>query len=232
MKKNANYFFIFTLTILFAVCPLKPASAQIGGYIGIWGGYTISPEASSRDYHDWNYYNRYDLDIQETWGVGVKVGYTLPQEKCIAFEFEYSYLNPDINRSVLGRYGSDFVVVDGDVKLNNFMFNVIAKYPQGRFHPYVGGGIGFSYTDMSATATQSSNGVTSSAPVGKDYTSFAYQLLTGVEIDIVNNLSMDIGYRYFATEIEFGNNTKIDFENNTKIDFTTSMITLGLKFLF
>jgi hypothetical protein len=37
---------------------------------------------------------------------------------------------------------------------------------------------------------------------------------------------------YFATEIEFGNNTEINFENDTKIDFTTSMITLGLKFLF
>ena len=230
MKKVANYLFIFTLAILFAVCPLKSASAQIGGYIGVWGGYTISPDASSGDSYDHNYYNNYDLDIQETWGVGVKVGYTPPQLKYFSFEFEYSYLNPDIKRSVLDRYGPDYAAVEGDVKLNNFMFNTIVKYPQGRFHPYVGAGIGCSYTDMSATATQS--GVINSASVGKDYTSFAWQLLTGVEIDIINNLSVDIGYRYFSTEIEFGNNIEIDFENDTKIDFTTSMITLGLKFLF
>ena len=228
MKKVVNYLFIFTLTILFAVCPLKSASAQVGGYIGIWGGYTISPDASSGNSHNWNYYNNYDLDIQEAWVLGVKVGYTPPPLKYFSFEFEYSYLDPDINRSVLGQYGSGFVAVEGDVKLNNFMFNAIAKYPQGRFHPYVGAGLGFSYTDMSATATQS--GVINS--VGKDYTSFAWQLLTGVEIDIINNLSMDIGYRYFATEIELGNSTEFDFENNTKIDFTTSMVTLGLKFRF
>ena len=231
MKKVANYLFIFTLAILFAVCPLKSASAQVGGYIGVWGGYTISPDASSGDYYDdWDYYNRFDLDIQEAWVLGVKVGYTPPQLKYFSFEFEYSYLDPDINRSVLGQNRTGLVAVEGDVKLNNFMFNAIAKYPLGRFHPYVGAGIGCSYTDMSATATQS--GVINSASVGKDYTSFAWQLLTGVEIDIINNLSVDIGYRYFASEIEFGNNTEIDFENSTKIDFTTSMITLGLKFHF
>jgi opacity protein-like surface antigen len=230
MKKVANYLFIFTLAILFAVCPLKSASAQVGGYIGVWGGYTISPDASSGNSHDWNYYNSYDLDIQEAWALGVKVGYTPPQLKYFSFEFEYSYLDPDINRSVLGQNRTGLVAVEGDVKLNNFMFNAIAKYPLGRFHPYVGAGIGCSYTDMSATATQS--GVINSASVGKDYTSFAWQLLTGVEIDIINNLSVDIGYRYFASEIEFGNNTEIDFENSTKIDFTTSMITLGLKFHF
>jgi spermidine/putrescine-binding protein len=43
MKKVANYLFIFTVAILFAVCPLKSASAQVGVYIGIWGGYTIRP---------------------------------------------------------------------------------------------------------------------------------------------------------------------------------------------
>jgi len=233
MKKVANYFFIFTLAILFAVCPLKSASAQVGGYIGIWGGYTISPDASSGDYYDGgDYYYNFNLDIQETWVFGAKIGYTPPQLKYLAFEFEYSYLKPDINSSIIDWYGSNFVAVEGDVKLNNFMFNAIVKYPQGRFHPYVGAGFGFSYADMSTIVTQRFSSVTSSASVGKDCTSFAWQLLTGVEFDITNNLSVDIGYRYFATEIEFENATGIEFKNDTNIDFTTSMITLGLKFLF
>ncbi|MGP8153553.1 MAG: outer membrane protein [Smithella sp.] len=230
MKKFANYIFIFTLAILSAVYPLKSASAQVGGYVGIWGGYTISPDASSGNFNDWYYggYNNFDLDIQEAWAFGVKFGYTPPPLRYLSFEFEYSYLNPDINRSLLYQYGSGYVV-DGDVKLNNFMFNVIAKYPLRRFHPYVGAGIGCTYSDVAATATQSSSGGgISSASAGKDYTSFAWQLLTGVEIDITNNLSADIGYRYFATEFEFNN---LPYGNNT-IDYTTSMITLGLKFLF
>jgi opacity protein-like surface antigen len=96
----------------------------------------------------------------------------------------------------------------------------------------VGAGLGFSYADMSTIATQRISSVTSSAAVGKDCTSFAWQLLTGVEFDITNNLSVDIGYRFFATEIELKNATGIEFKNDTNIDFTTSMITLGLKFLF
>ena len=176
------------------------------------------------DYNNWDYYSDFNLGIQETLVFGAKIGYTPPQLKYLAFEFEYSYLNPDINSSVIDWYGSDFVAVEGDVKLNNFMFNAIVKYPLGRFHPYVGAGLGFSYADMSTIATQRISSVTSSAAVGKDCTSFAWQLLTGVEFDITNNLSVDICYRFFATEIEF--------KNATNIDFTTSMITLWLKVLF
>ena len=73
--------------------------------------------------------------------------------------------------TLLDRYEPDYVAVEGDVKLNNFMFNAIAKYPQGRFHQYTSAGLGFSYSDMSATATQRISGVTSSASVGKDYIS-------------------------------------------------------------
>ena len=32
MKKPANYLFVFSLALIFAVCPLKSASAQTGLY--------------------------------------------------------------------------------------------------------------------------------------------------------------------------------------------------------
>jgi uncharacterized membrane protein len=43
MKEVANYIFIFTLAILFAVCPLKSASVQVGGHIDIWGAILLVP---------------------------------------------------------------------------------------------------------------------------------------------------------------------------------------------
>ena len=236
MKKASSYIFILSLTLagFLAVFPLKTASAEVGGYVGIWGAHTIASSARSEYYDDYyyHYYHDYDLDMSETWAAGVKAGYTMPQFKYISFEFEYSYLKPDIKRSIVERYGSDYIAVEGDVKLNNFMINVIGRYPRGRFHPYIGAGFGFSYSDMSAQATQRISGVTTSAPVGKTYTSFSWQLLTGVEIDIINHLSADIGYRYFATQIEFENSPDIYFENSTKVDFTAHMIAIGLKFLF
>jgi opacity protein-like surface antigen len=225
MKKAANYIFIFTLAILFAVYPFQSASAQVegyhsgyqvGGYLGIWGGYTISPDLNSGYYDDWHYHEEdLRLDIDETSVFGAKVGYNHPLLRALELELEYSYLNPDI---------TDHNTVVGDIKFNNFMFNIIAKIPRGIIHPYWGAGFGLSHHEMSAKAPE--------VIVGKDDTSFAWQLLTGVEIDLANHLVMDIGYRYFVTELKFINDIESEDKKYKDADFTTSMITLGLKFFF
>jgi len=239
MKTIVNCVVVFLLGILFVTYPFQSAWAQTGGYIGIWGGYTIAPEASS-DYDDDDggcydrcrrYYHDYDLDMEDAWALGVKVGYTHPQLKILAMEFEYSYLNPGIDRSVVDFYRPGYVTVEGEAKLNNFMFNVFAKYPHGVVHPYFGLGLGFSYIDISANAV-SSDDTSSSIPVGDDYTSFAWQVLTGVEIDLAQTLSLDIGYRYFGTELELKDRVEFGYKNSRDFYYTTSMFTLGFKILF
>jgi opacity protein-like surface antigen len=236
MKKIVHYIYSVLLVFCLFVFPFQSASAQsseTGGYIGFWGGFTIAPDASSDDYDDDWYYDDYDLDMEETWAAGVKFGYTPPPWKYFSFEFEYSYLNPDIKKSILERYGPDYLAVEGDVRTHNFMLNLFIKYPLGWFHPYLGAGLGFSYSDVSATATQRIGADITTAPVGDDYTSFAYQFLTGAEFEVTKNLAFDIGYRYYTTGLKFKNNDPdIYLDDSVDIDFTTSMITLGLKVLF
>jgi opacity protein-like surface antigen len=236
MKKASYSLAIPWLVFLLFITPANSASAQVGplgGHVGFWGGFTVAPDASSGDYDDGWYYHDYDLDMKETWAAGVKFGYTPPPWKYFSFEFEYSYLNPDIKRSVLERYGSDYLAVEGDVRIHNFMWNLFLKYPLGWFHPYLGAGLGFSYSDMSAIATQRIGSDVTTAPVGDDYTSFAYQFLTGVEFDVTKNLVFDIGYRYYATGLKLKNNDlDIYLDDSVDIDFTTSMITMGFKVLF
>ena len=207
MKKINRYIFIFTLSVLSAVYPFKSVSAQVGVYLGGWGGYTISSYTGGDNGHD--YYDDYDLDIKETSAWGVKVGYANPFFNYLALEAEYSYLNPDIK---------DSAYIDGDVKISNLMFNVIGKYPLGIIQPYFGVGLGFSYSDMSLKDIRGIN--------GDDYTSYAWQLLTGVEFYLTSQMAVDIGYRYYITELKFEN----DYHKN--VDFSTSMITLGLKLFF
>jgi opacity protein-like surface antigen len=207
MKKIADYIFVLTLAVLFALYPFGSASAQIGLYIGGWGGYTISPDASDDNWDD--YYDDYDLDIKETSAWGVKVGYANPFFKHLALEAEYSYLNPDI---------TDSADIDGDVKISNLMFNVIGKYPFGIIQPYVGIGLGFAYSDMSLNDIRGSD--------GEDYTSYAWQFLTGVEFYLTSQIAVDVGYRYYITELEFEGDYAED------VTFSTSMITLGLKVFF
>lgn len=234
MKKIASAFPACVFVIALTVFPLNTASAQVGLHVGVFGAYTFSPDASL-PYYNYNYYYNYtysyDIDVQETWVFGIKLGYTPPPLKFLSFEFEYSYLNPDVDRTVLPDAGTGYTAIEGDVKLNNFMFNTIAKYPKGRFHPYVGLGLGFSILDVSISTT-------STEPYPNyDDTVFAWQMLVGVDIDLTNNFSIDMGYRYFATESGSDRKYYYDYYNyyeyyDTHFDYKTSMVTLGLKYRF
>lgn len=242
MRKAASSFAVFVFLVIVSVFPFNSASANVGGYFGVFGAYTLSPDASLRFYdyvydsrYNYHYDYSYDLDVQETWAVGAKFGFTPPPLKFFSFEFEYFYLNPDVDRTEMTRAGTYYGAIEGDVKLHNFMFNAIVKYPEGRIHPYFGGGVGFSYYDVSVSVHSSGPW---SSPYGSSYsvndTVFAWQLLAGVEIDLSNNWSLDIGYRYFATEP--GSDSDHDYYEydyyDTHLDYKTSMVTVGLKYRF
>ena len=229
MKKIAGYIFILAVAVVFAAYPLQSASAQsgeyysgpyqTGGYFGIWGGYTIAPDLTYEYCDDWDC-DEYDLniDIDETAVFGAKLGFSPPQFRVLALELEYLYLNPDMT------YYDETV---GDIEFNNFMFNIIWKIPFGVVHPYGGGGIGFSHHEMSAEDGEwISRG---------DDTGYAWQLMAGVEFDLAYNLSLDLGYRYFVTEMELDDDDDDydhDHEDSRDIEFSTSMVTLGFKFRF
>lgn len=231
MKKLYSAFAFFVFIIALSLFPFNTASAQVGGYISVFGGYTFSPDASL-SYHNYNYYynynDDYDIDIQDTWAFGFKLGYTPPPLRFFSFEFEYSYLNPDVDKTVLYHAGTNYAAIEGDIKFNNFMFNAIMKYPEGIIHPYIGAGLGFSYIDVSISATSTARSYSN------DDTVFAWQILAGVEIDLTNNLSMDIGYRYFATESNhnYDHDYYYNEYDNTPLEYSTSMVTLGLKYRF
>ena len=236
--KKVSGFFVVVFVIAVSIFPINTASAQSGFYFTVFGGYTFSPSTSLQYddyYYNYNYHYERDIDIKETWAVGAKFGYTPPPLKFMSFELEYFYLNPDLDRTELTSVGADFISLEGDAKFHNFMFNAILKYPEGRFHPYIGGGLGLSYMDVSlSTAAPTRSGdVYYGRSVSNSDTVFAWQLLAGLEIDLTNNLSLDFGYRYFGTEPGSDDHDNYDYENyNTHLDYKTSMVTLGFKFKF
>lgn len=234
MQKVVRSLVVFVFVIAVSVFPFNTASAQIGVYVGVFGGYTFSPDASWED----NVFN-YDLDVQETGIFGVKFGGTHPTVKFFSIELEYSYLNPDLDRTVFATAGSDYDAIEGNAKIHNFMFNAILKYPEGKIHPYFGLGIGASYFDFSVTATSRLNGVSYNTRRSYDDTVFAWQVLAGVDIELTNNLSLDIGGRYFDTESlndsyddDYYDDYDYDHYDGPTLDYRTFMVTLGLKFRF
>jgi OOP family OmpA-OmpF porin len=197
--------------------PFTGPRAQETGpfYAGVFGGYTFSSDAT------WTFvfYDQFAADLQETWVLGAKFGYTPPAFKYFAVELEYFYLKHDIDRSA----GSSVSVVSGDATLNNFMVNFLVRYPQGRFHPYLGFGLGVSSVDVSGTRTQQILGSTVTQPLNDSDTSFAYQILLGVNYEINKNWSADLTYRWFGTDPQI---------HGGDVDYTTNMITVGVNYHF
>jgi opacity protein-like surface antigen len=217
MRKVASSFAVVLFAIAISATSFGIASAEGGGYggygayVGVFGGYTFSPDSSWKND---NTGSEFDVDIQDSWAAGVKFGYIPPQWKYFSFELEYFYSNPDVNRTVFGSSA-----IEGDIKFHSFLYNIAVRYPEGRFHPYLGAGLGFSYADASIQSTSLSG----SASTSENDTAFAWQILAGIDIDLTNSWTADIGYRYFSTEPKLG---------NISVEYKTSMVTLGLKYRF
>lgn len=244
MAKTTRFASVLIFVLSAALYPFHAALAEQNAYMGIMGGYTFSPSASwSEDNSDYEY----DISIQETGIFGFKLGATAPSpENFVSAEFEYSYLNPNVDRTVLATAGDDYSAIEGNVVIHNFMFNVIVNYPQGKIHPYIGLGAGVSYFDFSLQSTSRVDGVNYSERRSSDDTVFAWQVLAGVDIDLTRNLSLDIGGRYFNAQylnaeynVYYGDdNTEVeyhhdeDYYDGPTFDYRTFMVTIGLKLKF
>jgi opacity protein-like surface antigen len=190
--------------------PYRPASPF---YFGVFGGY-VAPEDMT-----WNSKvtgASADLALDESGMIGLKMGYIVPQARALAFELEWNYM---FEQSIPPQVVSG-VRESGEVYLNNFMVNLILRYPEGRIHPYIGGGIGAS--SMNIQNTESIGGTVVNVAEETE-TGFAWQLLAGINVELAPNLSADLAYRYFATNPGFA---MID------VDYRTHAVTFGLNFHF
>jgi opacity protein-like surface antigen len=157
-----------------------------------------------------------DLALDESGMMGLKIGYILPQARALAFELEWNYM---FEQSIPPQVVSG-VRESGDVTLNNFLVNLILRYPEGKIHPYVGAGIGAS--SMNIRNTESIGGAAVNVAEETE-TGFAWQLLAGINVELAPNLSADLAYRYFGTEPSFA---LID------VDYRTHAVTFGINFHF
>jgi opacity protein-like surface antigen len=204
------------LVVVFAVTgaayaqPYQPASPL---YFGVFGGW-VAPQSMNWDSKVTG--RSADLSVDNSGMLGLKLGYILPQARALALEFEWNYM---FQQNIPSQVVSG-VQESGNLYLNNFMFNLVLRYPEGRVHPYIGGGIGGS--SMNIQNTEAIGGTVVNI-ANETATGFAWQFLAGVNFDIAPNLSADLGYRYFGTNPSF---TAIN------VDYRTQAVTLGLNFHF
>lgn len=227
MKQIIGSATVLFLSALISLAPVNTSMASETGplYVGIIGGYTFGSDLEYKTY----YYPSYDLDIQNAWALGAKIGYTMPFARAFAVEFEYLYFGPDVDRTVQASEADYSYAVDGDLDVHNFMFNFIAKYPEGRFHPFLGMGLGVSRVDFSGKEIEQFGGETYAYSISYDDTAFAWQIFAGVNCEINRNFSIDFAYRYFMADTDdedyyhyYGNELEIE----------SSIFTVGLNYHF
>ncbi|HET6488439.1 MAG TPA: outer membrane beta-barrel protein [Syntrophales bacterium] len=181
-------------------------------YFGVFGGY-VAPQNIS-----WSSTvsgASGDLSTDGSGMAGLKLGYILPQARALAFELEWNYMfQQNIPSQTVNGWQ-----VSGNTSLSNFLVNVILRYPEGKIHPYVGGGIGGSSMNIQDTEVRGATVFTSNETA----TGFAWQFLAGVNVDLAPNLSADLQYRYFGTDPSF---------SLINVNYRAQAVTAGLNFHF
>jgi len=201
MKKNCSAILVFCLAtfLLFTSVSTVPAAEAGPFYVGIFGSYVMPNDLKVENSET------IDLSLKNSWAIGAKAGYIIPQVKWLAAELEYFYL---------AKQDLDEPGFNGDFSANNVMANILVRYPEGKIHPFAGVGIGWSWGKFGGDIDESGNG-------------FAWQILAGVNFEIMPNLSADLAYRYFSSKYT-------DVGSDPGVDVTTKnhMILVGVNYHF
>ncbi len=151
--------------------------------------------------------------------LGGYVGYSF--ENNLRVEGEISYQGYSLDKMKFKGDSSSYPM-DGTVGSVAFMANGYYDFKNSSIvTPFVGAGVGF------ATVAIENDSYGRFDPIGDlddNDTVFAYQLTAGVGIDITERITLDVKYRYFATQ-------DVDLENTTA-EYSSNNIYTGIRFSF
>jgi opacity protein-like surface antigen len=202
------------LLFLFLVPAIGFCADTTQFYAGIMGGYVI-PDNMKVNFAQPNVISPNYIELNNGFLVGAKFGYN-PNiaKKILAVELEYNYQYTGLNKDTsTGRVlPSNF-----NIDFHTLFLNVIARYPEGKIHPYVGVGGGLTYSQISEPPD--------GAPTSTD---LSYQLLAGVDFDVVSNWSVGIVYKYFNVQPSF---SWADGHKSWP-DYVSNNIVIGINYHF
>lgn len=158
--------------------------------------------------------NKYDklnlrLDSEYDTGLGLAAIFGKRYDNGFRVEGELGYRTNEVSDFKAG--GTSFGA-DGDISVFSFLFNTFFDLRNpSPFTPYFGAGAGIAQVLFDASLDSFS--------IDDDTTVFAYQLGAGLGFEINPQLTLDLGYRYFATgdpriEDEDGDKFKTEYASH------------------
>lgn len=204
MKKT--FLLIVTCFMLLTLSSVAFAAEgpYVGGNLGFGFLHSSGLDGSGELYYD------------NGFALGLVMGYNLGQMRV---EGEFGYTKSEINRLKYQGFGSRSLD-NGDETSTSFLLNgYYDLLTISGFTPYVSAGVGFARLEINDF-----NNVFGS-PVGNDNDSvFAYQVGFGVGYELSKEVTIDLKYRYFATEDpSFG---------GVKSDYNNQQILVGVRYNF
>jgi opacity protein-like surface antigen len=154
-----------------------------------------------------------DAEFESGLNLGLAVGNDFGNGRFeIAFDYKSHGLDKLKDFSVTGSGNLGDFDGNGDIKTLSAMINGFYDIPLGvPVTPYVGGGVGVARIELDNIVIR---GV---SIAGSNDTVFAYQLGAGIGYDIIESITVDIGYRYFRTDNPKFRNTKEKYHSHNFI---------------
>jgi len=200
------------------------AVAAAGPYLSIQGGATWVQDAD----FDYDLPSPFSVSGEAEFDTGFNVGLAAGYDYGMArLEGEITYRENDFDK-LKARFsgfgsGTDGTFegdVDGEVNSLSFMVNGFWDFEnQSSVTPYLGAGLGLANVEVKGDDFDKD-----------DDTVFAYQFAAGVAFAMTPYLSLDLGYRYFATEDPELDDDGIGASYET--EYQTHNATLGLRMTY
>ena len=183
-------------------------------YLGLGGGWAMSDEVvmTTEDPDDgWLLYGEVGTWTSSNWRVELELSHR---------EHDFGGTTPIIAGVAVA---PSTAAINGDFSVTALMFNMMRDFSMNGVSPYVGAGAGAAWIDATGSTSPASSYV-----VAEEEAVVAGQFLVGLNFDVAENATFDIGYRYFDT-------LGVDISNGfatREEDFAAHIVTAGLRFTF
>ncbi|MEI6315564.1 MAG: outer membrane beta-barrel protein [Syntrophus sp. (in: bacteria)] len=205
MKKKVLCYLVIGLFILSASSAIAQdvqSSGRPQWSVGIQGG-MVFPSQYTLDDKVPPYGQLSDMKANNSLLLGVKAGWT-PNllQQYFTTQLEYFHVfGPNADNQVVGSQSGETGSLQFNTTIDAIFVNFILRYPNGRWHPFVGIGPGWAWVKLSnaqATLTDGTQDSTVSDRYSQSDNKFAWQAFVGLEYDIMRSWSADLSYRYYA----------------------------------
>ena len=206
--------------------PVGPAQAEM--YVAGQVGWTIPNDATNiESTGSFAGIKFSDLDLQNSFMYGAKLGYYFESMKWLGVETEVFNTNPNIkqqNVTLSGPGGSASVTLPGqDLRVLNWSpLTVVVRYQAGQFEPYAGVGMGVYFSRIH----DGQSGESSSD------TSVGLNTQLGARYLVTKNLSVFGEWKYNRAHFNFSDSTPTAATGGFKGDYSANVFAFGVGYHF